>query len=340
MTRPDRDRRRFLKILGAMPGMLLMPSASRLQTGAAAATPAAHLHVWRGTALGADAMIQLHHPDAAAASDLIDKALTEVGRLERIFSLYDSNSVLSRLNRDGSLGGPPLELVELLGRSIEFGEMTDGAFDVTVQPLWDLYAAHFSRPNTDPAGPGPQDVAATLTRVGYRSIALVPDRVHFTRDGMALTLNGIAQGYLTDCVVDLLRRAGIGQTLVDLGEIRALDGRPLGGPWMVGLENPAAPGHVMRRIALDNRAVSTSGGYGTLLDPAGRFNHIFDPATGATSARYRSVSVVAECATTADALSTAFSLMPVDAIEPLARRLRLNVYLTMPDGSQATLNVA
>jgi len=71
-----------------------------------------------------------------------------------------------------------------------------------------------------------------------------------------------------------------------------------------------------------------------------RFNHIFDPATGGTSWRYRSVSVAADCATTADAFSTGFSLMPVEAIAALARQLRLSVYLTMPDGGEKRLNVA
>jgi len=340
MTRPDPGRRRFLKILGAMPGLLLAFGAPAARADAASAAPDANLHIWRGVALGADAMIQLHHPDPAAAKDLIDKSLTEVARLERVFSLYDPDSSLSRLNRDGSLNEPPLELVELLGRSIDVSEMTGGAFDVTVQPLWNLYAAHFSRPDSDPAGPSKQDLAAALARVGYGSIVLTPERVQFARRGAAVTLNGIAQGYLTDCVVNLLRRAGIGQTLVDMGEIRALDGRPLGGPWVVGLEDSGSPGRVKRRIALDNRAVSTSGGYGTPLDPAGRFNHLFDPATGGTSWRYRSVSVVADCATTADAFSTGFSLMPVEAIARLARQLRLSVYLTMPDGDDKTLNVA
>jgi thiamine biosynthesis lipoprotein len=321
-----------------MPGMLLL--AGMPGAGAMAATPKENLHVWRGVALGADAMIQLHHPDAAAAQDLIDRSLKEVARLERIFSLYDPDSSLSRLNREGSLDGPPLEMVELLGRSVGFSEMTGGAFDVTVQPLWDLYAAHFSRPGADPAGPGRQEVAETLARVGYGSIALTPRNVRLVRRGAAVTLNGIAQGYLTDRVVELLRGAGIGRTLVDMGEIRAMDGRPSGGPWIVGLEDPESRDRVMRRIALDDRAVSTSGGYGTSLDPAGRFNHIFDPATGATSSRYRSVSVVADSATTADALSTAFSLMPVNAIAPIARRLCLNVYLAMPDGSRKMLNVA
>ncbi len=338
MTSPNRDRRRFLKILGAMPGMLLLPGMPG--AGAIAAMPQENLHVWRGVALGADAMIQLHHSDAAAAQDLIDRSLAEVARLERIFSLYDPDSILSRLNREGGLDGPPLEMVELLGSSIEFSRMTGGAFDVTVQPLWDLYAAHFSRPGADPAGPGRQEIAETLARVGYGSIALTPRNVRLMRRGAAITLNGIAQGYLTDRVVELLRGAGIGQTLVDMGEIRAMDGRPSGGPWIVGLEDPCSRDRVMRRIALDDRAVSTSGGYGTTLDPAGRFNHIFDPATGATSSRYRSVSVVADSATTADALSTAFSLMPVDAIAPIVRRLHLNVYLAMPDGSRKILNVA
>lgn len=337
MTKSNRDRRRFIKILGAMPGLLLVSRASNTQANVRTDMTDNNLHVWRGVALGADAMIQLHHPDAATARHLIDKSLMEVARLEHIFSLYDPNSALSRLNRDKSLSGPPLELVELLGRCFDFSETTGGAFDITVQPLWNLYCTHFCQPNADPAGPSREDVAATLMRVGYRSIVLTPDRIDFVRDGAAVTLNGVAQGYLTDCVVDLLRRAGIGQTLVDMGEIRALDGRPRGGPWIVGLEDPATSGHVMRRILLDNRAVSTSGGYGTPLDPAGRFNHIFDPATGATSSRYRSVSVVADSATTADALSTAFSLMPVDAITSIARQLRLNVYLTMPDGSQRTV---
>jgi len=337
MTSPDPGRRRFLRILGAMPGMLLLSGMPR--AGAEVAASQENLHVWRGVALGADAMIELHHPDAAAAQDLIDRSLVEVARLERIFSLYDPESTLSRLNREGNLDGPPLEMIELLGSSIEFSKMTGGAFDVTVQPLWNLYAAHFSRPGADPAGPGKQELAETLARVGYGSIVLAPQNVRLTRRGAAVTLNGIAQGYLTDRIVELLRGAGVGQTLVDMGEIRAMDGKPSGGPWIVGLERPGYRGHVMRRIALYDRAVSTSGGYGTTLDPAGRFNHIFDPKTGATSSRYRSVSVVADCATTADALSTAFSLMPVDAIAPIARRLRLNVYLAMEDGSCKTLNV-
>lgn len=337
MDRRTVGRRRFIRILAAAPGMALIPAAWTNGPDVAAADPAEHLHVWRGAALGADAMIQLHHPDAAAAKRLIERSLVEVARLERVFSLYDDHSSLCVLNRAGRLDGPPLELVELLGQSEQFSRMTGGAFDATVQPLWDLYAAHFTNPNADPAGPPRTAIAATLRRVGHAAVIVEADRIQYARAGMAVTLNGIAQGYITDRVVDLLRADGIDRSLIDMGETRALGGRPLGGPWVVGLEDPTAPGRVAQRITLDNRAVSTSGGYGTLLDPAGRFNHIFDPATGGTSWRYRAVSVVADTATTADALSTGFSLMPIEAIEPIVRRLGLQAYLATPDGRRQTL---
>ena len=318
-------RRRFIRILAAAPGMALIPSTWAAAAGVATDDPAEQLHVWRGAALGADAMIQLHHPDASAAKRLIERSLAEVARLELVFSLYDERSSLRALNRSGTLADPPLEL-------------TAGAFDATVQPLWELYAAHFSNPNADPAGPSAAAITATLQPVGHAAVIVDADRIQYSRADMAVTLNGIAQGYITDRVVDLLRQAGIDRSLVDMGEIRAMGGRPLGGPWIVGLEDPAAPGHVAQRIALDNRAVATSGGHGTLLDPAGRFNHIFDPATGGTSWRYRAVSVVAATATTADALSTAFSLMPIEAARPLVRQLSLQAWFAMPDGSRQVLD--
>jgi thiamine biosynthesis lipoprotein len=162
-------------------------------------------------------------------------------------------------------------------------------------------------------------------------------RIRLLRDGMALTLNGIAQGYITDSVVALLRRRGIDRSLVDMGEIRAIGGRPLGGPWIVGLEDPAVRGRAALEVSLDNRAIATSAGQGTLLDPDARFNHIFDPSTGGSSWRYRSVSVIADTACTADALSTAFSLMPLEAAAPIVRRLGLQAYFALPDGSRRTL---
>lgn len=305
-------RRRFIHVAGIAAGCGLLPLGA-----AAAPAGAPPFYRWQGVALGADASLVLYHPDRAEAARLVGAALAEVRRLEGIFSLYDRNSALSRLNRDGTLDDPPAELVELLAASDAFSSATGGAFDVTVQPLWDLYAHHFARPGADPAGPSPAAIAATLAWVGHDAIAVAPDRVAFRRPGLSVTFNGIAQGYITDRVAALLRAFGIGHTLVDMGEIRALDGHPAGRPWQVGLRDEAHPGRLLRTVPLDDRAIATSSGLGTRFDPGGRFNHIFNPATGACANRYLSVSVQAPTATIADALSTAFSLMPVAAIRPV-----------------------
>ena len=316
-------RRRFLTISAAAAGLPLLP------VGAQAASP--KLRVWRGVALGADSVLQIHHPDPADADRLIGVSLAEVRRLERVLSLYEADSALVRLNREGRIDSPPLDLLRVLAESANFHQLTGGAFDVTVQPLWELYAAHFGRPGADPAGPSQAAVRAALARVGQDGIVLSPERIRFTRPGMAITLNGIGQGYVTDRVVELLREGGVEHALVDMGETRAIGDHPAGGAWSVGLEDPASPGQVLEKIELTDRAVATSGGYGTEFDPAGRFNHIFDPADGSTSWRYASVSVVAATATEADALSTAFCLMPLECTAPIVRKLGLRGYFLERD---------
>ena len=154
---------------------------------------------------------------------------------------------------------------------------------------------------------------------------------------MAATLNGIGQGSITDRVVELLRAEGVENALVDMGETRAVGTHPEGGPWRVGIEDPAVRGEVAERVSLTNRAIATSGGYGTQFDPAGRFNHIFDPTNGHTSWRYRAVSTIASTATEADALSTAFCLMPAEQIRAVVQARRLSVHLAMPDGRRVLL---
>ena len=208
------------------------------------------------------------HPDHAAARQAIAACRTEITRLERIFSLYRADSALSQLNRQGRLEAPPLELVELLAFSARVSAATGGAFDVTVQPLWDLYAGHFADPAADPAGPDDAALAATLARVDWRAVEIDSARIGFRRPGMAVTLNGVAQGYITDRVADLLRGRGFENVLVELGEIRALGRHADSDPWRAGIANPNDPSAVLLELPLLDVALATSGGYGTWFDPA------------------------------------------------------------------------
>ena len=216
-------RRRFVAIAAAAAGL----SFAALRAGA----ETAHLHRWSGIALGAAAEIVLYDPDASRARRLIARCVAEIDRLEDVFSLYRPESAIHRLNRDGRLKAPPLELVALLAEARSFSKRTEGAFDVTVQPLWRLYAAHFAHPDADPQGPSEAEHARARALVDYRAVEVEPAEVRFARPGMAVTLNGIAQGYITDRVASLLHDAGMGDVLLDIGEVRALgrhpDGRPL-----------------------------------------------------------------------------------------------------------------
>ena len=319
-------RRRFITISAAAGGLPLLPFAP--------ARAAPLLRVWSGAALGADATLQIHHPDPATADWLIAASLAEVERLERVMSLYRPDSALSRLNRDGVLDDPPFDLVRVLSESRRYCALTGGAFDVTVQPLWDLYAGHFSRPDASPEGPAADAIAASVARVGQDALEVDPARLRFARPGMGVTLNGVGQGYITDRVVELLRVGGVEHALVDMGKTRAIGGHPAGGPWSVGLEDPRAPGAIAERIPLEDRAVATAGGYGTLFDAGGRFNHIFEPWSGRTSWRWLSVSVEAATATESNALSNAFAVMPTEAIAPVVRALGLVAHFVHPDGAR------
>ena len=324
------SRRRFIGISAAAAGLALLPFGPR--PGWAETKS---LRVWRGSALGADACIQLHHPDAER---LIALCLAEIERLETVFSLYRSDSALSRLNRAGELTAPPFDLVRLLSESAGFSALTDGAFDPTVQPLWTLYANHFARPDADPAGPAESAVREALARVGWRGVIVDGDRVAFARPGMALTLNGIAQGYITDRVIERLRASGVERVLADLGETRTLGRHPDGTPWRIGLEKPGRRGQITRVLDLENRAVSSSGAYGTVFEPSGRFNHLFDPMSGHCGDRRLAVSVVTDTATSADALSTAFCFLPGDKIRAVLSRVGGTAYVSGDDNSQTVLN--
>jgi thiamine biosynthesis lipoprotein len=329
---PFPSRRRFIGITAAAAGLGLLPFRSR-------ASAEADLVIWRGHVMGASATLQVHHQDRNAAERVIERSVAEVRRLEQVFSLYKEDSALVTLNRKGFLVAPPSDLIALLQECRRYSELTEGSFDPTVQVLWTLYRDHFSTPGADPQGPSQAAIQDALSKVGFSHVAFDANRVAFARRGMALTLNGIAQGYATDQIVDVLRREGIETSLVDMGEARALGTRPDGSPWRVGLADPEQPEKIGGTLNVADQAVATSGAYGFRFDPAGRFNHLFDPRVGGSAHLHQSVTVVMPTATAADACSTAFSLMRPDRIAQTLQRLgEGQVHLTTASGEALTLS--
>ncbi|MGR3632689.1 MAG: FAD:protein FMN transferase [Limimaricola soesokkakensis] len=268
-----------------------------------AAPGAVHAEDWRGTALGAEAAITLSGPRREVEAALAEARAT-LERMEALFSLHRPDSALSRLNATGRLDAPAPEFMAVIDLCAAAHAATGGRFDPTVQPLWRALAEQ-------------GDVPAAAARIGWGRVArgaglrLGP--------GQALTFNGIAQGYASDRVAEGLATRGFERALVNIGEMRAL-----GGPWRIGIEDHARG--LLGQATLTGGAIATSSP-GALFLPGGA-SHILDPRSGgAVPPAWSSVSVEADSAALADALSTAFCLMERDEIAALRvaglRRVRL-----------------
>lgn len=298
-------RRRVLTILAAC-----APFSAPV---ARAARTAAEPSVWRGNALGAPASMTLLHPDRGHAHALIADCEHEIRRLEGIFSLFRAGSSLVQLNAAGELPAPALELVELLSFALELARRSGGAFDPTVQPLYRLYADHFAAPGAAPRGPADEAIRRRLRVVDHEAVELRADRIRLRRPGMAITLNGVAQGYLTDRIVQRLKAGGLDHGLVDLGEARALGRRPDGGPWRAAVADPRSDTARLFELPLGAadgafEALATSAGSGTRFGSDPRLHHLLDPHTGRSANHCLSVTVSAPTAALADGLSTTLSI--------------------------------
>lgn len=275
---PTQSRRRFLCL-----------SASLMVAGPALAanSPVAQ---WQGHALGATARMTLAGLDPQEAAPVFARVEKELSRLEAIFSIYRPDSELARLNATGRIALPSPELLDLLSLSASLHQASKGAFDPTVQPLWQARALGQSE--------------AEHTR-GFQHLRYDPSAVSFARPNMGLTLNGIAQGYITDRIAALLRSEGLTDILVDMGEISASGLSPDGNGWRAGISAP--DGEILQRVTLQDRALATSAGRGTQLSDGS--SHILDPRTGEAAHLERLVSVSAPSAALADGLSTAACLL-------------------------------
>ncbi len=332
---PRLSRRRVIAITAAATGTALLGTAAMRMAQSAAAPNAV---TWRGVALGAEAKITLVHENSELAAEGLRNCLAEISRLEDLFSIYRPSSAVSRLNRDGHLEQPDQDMIALTSLALAIGRQTNGAFDISVQPLWNLYANHFQSGSADPNGPSSIELDRVLELVDARNISVSSNEIRFAKTGMAITLNGIAQGYIADRAAHSLKRLGFGSALINLGETFGLGQAPGDAPWQAGVEDPTGGSDHAFQLSLKDMALATSAGRGYRFTSDGRHHHIFAPHTGKSSQAYRSVSVTDRSAATADALSTAFSVMTEAQIAMLlAARKSTRAYIVKADGSLTTL---
>ena len=309
------NRRRFLCVaLGAGSSLSLCGGAwlwNRRTTGSdlTATAVGGDLQITSRTswALGSNVTITALDADRSRAEQGIAAAFAELELVEQVMSLYRPDSQLCRLNRTGSLDDPHEFLVQVLHTSLDLSERTEGAFDVTVQPLWELYS-HASKSQRLPSS---EEIEQARGRIDWRRIQLSPRRIEIAA-GTQITLNGIAQGFAADRAVAALKSHGIEHALVNTGEIGTVGGRTSEEPWKVGIQHPREPDayHCLARLA--GRSLATSGDYETRFSDDYSQHHIFDPHTGSSPPEFASVSIAAPSGMQADALSTAVFVLGLD----------------------------
>jgi thiamine biosynthesis lipoprotein len=267
--------------------------------------------------MGTFARVVVIAKDSNSAGKCIESALAQINKVDDLMSDYKDNSEISILNRDGFKKAVELSqsTYEVLQRSAEFSKLTDGAFDVTVGPLVEL----FRKAKDGQVLPSREEIADARSKVGFEKIKFddVNRTVQFTVEGMMLDLGGIAKGYAVDKALEVMQAHGAVGGMVYLGgDIRCF-GAPLEDRdyWVIGLQNPnvgtdSIGREVLLKIKMTNGAVATSGDYQQFVIIEGkRYSHIIDRTTGTSKEDLSSVTIISDNATKADALATAVSVM-------------------------------
>ncbi|GJI99397.1 FAD:protein FMN transferase [Duganella caerulea] len=275
------------------------------------------LHRGAALAFGTTISISVVHEDAELAGRAIADGLKAAQTIDHLMSIYHPGSQVYQLNRDGILARPDARLLEVLNQAAQLSHLSAGAFDVTVQPLWRLYSESAAR------GGLPSDAERRRAQalVGWRQLEIGDAAIRFRREGMALTLNGLAQGYAADQALAAVQAHGIRHALLDTGEFVARGRQSLSHPWILGVRDPRDANALAATLYAQGCSVATSGDYECTFTPDYKHHHIFDPAAGDSPDELASVTVLAPNAMLADGLSTAFMVMGWERASALASRL-------------------
>ncbi|MCB2217617.1 FAD:protein FMN transferase [Desulfofustis glycolicus] len=315
----DRKRRSFLKYSGLL----------GLGTVAASLLPTEHAEAllfnkneYKVTktrlAMGTFVAMTAIHPSRDQAEEAFGRAFDEITRLSRLFNRHDTSSPLAELNRAGRLSDVPGELRDVVVQSLTFHHQTRGGFDVTVAPLVDLYQACAAAGRE----PNESEISRVLRVTGGEGVRVDGHSLTFARQGMGITLDGIAKGYIVDRASAALRRHGIDNHLINAGgDIRTSGHAARGKKWSVAIQDPQKRKAYPDIINMESGAIATSGNYEVYYDREKLFHHIVNGRSGHSPRLSASVSVLAPTVIEADALSTAvFVLEPRDGIDFINHR--------------------
>lgn len=283
-----------------------------------------------GMTMGGTWSVKLGPSHAGMDRESLRKRLQgELDRIESQMSNWREESELSQFNRYGETDWFPVsrELAEVVGIAREVSQQSDGAFDVTVAPLVDLWG--FGRTGRRTVAPRDDETDQARASVGFAKLQVrtSPPALRKASAGVRIDLGAIGKGYACDRLANLLDGLGAKEYLITVGgENRARGRAPGGGDWRIGIETPAPDlSRIIERIELRDAAVSTSGDYRNFVEYSEqRYCHEIDPRTGRPVRHgLASVSVVHASGARADALATALMVLGPEDGYAMARRMGL-----------------
>jgi FAD:protein FMN transferase len=231
----------------------------------------------------------------------IDAAFKEFERLEKLLNKFAPDSEISRLNQLKELKMSESGYA-IIKKSTYFNKISNGAFDITISPLADLWKKAIS----SNALPDKIDIDNNLKNIGSDKILIKENYIVKLAQNTQIDLGGIAKGYAVDAAISILRDRGVKSALVNAGGNMYCLGKRYDKKWSIGIQDPRNPEKIVRKLELENQGISTSGDYQQFfIHKNKRYSHIINPKTGyPVDNDLESVTVIADDATTADVLST------------------------------------
>ncbi|MBI2441788.1 MAG: FAD:protein FMN transferase [Lentisphaerae bacterium] len=242
-----------------------------------------------------------------AVREAVEKAFARLEECDQKFSVFIPSSPVCRFNQQGIPIDDP-EIVALIAQACEVSRLSQGAFDITVYPLVELWGFYSGKPRR----PAPEEIAAARGKIGWQHLVITNGQVTKKNAAVQIDLGAIAKGYAVDAAMQVLLQNGIHDALIEAGgDIFAL-GQRNQKPWKIGIRHPRQPG-LLDTLEVSDRAIATSGDYEQFFIADGaRYHHIFDPRTGYPATNLMSVTVIGANATLADAWSTALFVLGLE----------------------------
>ncbi len=259
------------------------------------------------------------YSEPETAQETIDAAFARMEEIESIATTWNSTGEAYKLNEYGYLENPSDELLELIELSLEYNEITGGSFDITVQPLLDLWQYNPDAEKQFWEIDSAEQLSAiddAMKLIGSDRIILENGSIRL-KEGSTITLGGIAKGYAADEALKTVAGLGIKHALINAGgDISTLDSKPGGEKWNIALVNPDDTTQSLAGFSVSGMAVTTSGNYERYFNPDKTVHHIMNPKTGFSADKCISVTIITENGARADALATSvFVLGPDDGMK-------------------------